>query len=123
MKEYWAPRRDENTFPFRVYSGAATEEEKQKFFAWAQGYWTTLASFIADALPTYLPETGFVDGPEPGINDFELGGWLTSVIGTSGGVENIEEVAGKPLSEKVVKYFESWKSRHSWQNTYKAGLY
>jgi hypothetical protein len=77
-----------------------------------------VAGFIADTLPKYLPETGFIDGAEPGINDFELGGWLRHVIVTTGGFDKIEKAAGKELDDKVVKYFESWKGRRGWQIAY-----
>jgi len=122
-QEYWKPRLHSNTLPFLAFTNAASAAERQAYFVWSQGFWAAVLGFLVDTLPQHLPESGFIDGSEPGVNDFQAGAWVTSVSYTAGGLDTIEKLVGKPLDKKLFTYLDTWKARKGWQECYKDDLY
>jgi len=110
-----------------IYKGDATPEQKEQFFRDGKKHWERLTTFIVDKLPGYLPESGFIGGDKPGVDDYHVGGWLARIVATVGG-KDIEALSGKdalnqPVPKKVADYFAAWSSRPSWKTVYAEGLH
>ncbi|KAK7015877.1 hypothetical protein VNI00_019019 [Paramarasmius palmivorus] len=112
-----------------IYKGEAPAAAKEGFFKQSQNHYDTIATFVNQELPRYLPESGFVGGDQPGEDDFHLGAWLARIAATLGakqteeGLEAFEKAYGKKLPEKVVKYWKTWAEQPSWKKVYTEGIH
>ncbi|KAI0348610.1 hypothetical protein BDW22DRAFT_1424764 [Trametopsis cervina] len=99
------------------------------WYALSTKHWGDIATFINVDLPALLPESGFIDGAEPGEDDFHVGAWLTRVSWVAGatndpeGLKPIEKELGGPVPAKVVAYWKAWQKRPSFQKVYKQTLH
>jgi len=110
-----------------IYKGEVPEDVKENFFKTSEKHWGNLTKFIVEELPPNLPESGFIGGDKPAEDDFHVGGWLARIIATIGGKDagalSGENALNQPVPLKVVKYFETWAARDSWQTVYADGLH
>ncbi|KAI0348611.1 thioredoxin-like protein [Trametopsis cervina] len=105
------------------------EASPSAWYAHSIEHWKRVVSFINDELSALLPESGFIGGDEPGEDDFHLGAWLTRVVWLAGatkdpeGLKPIEKELGGPVPPKVVKYWQAWLQRPSFQKVYEKTLH
>lgn len=124
--DFYANKLVGNTKLVKLFNGEVPNAE---WYEISTKHWKAVVSFITDYLPTVLPESGFIDGAEPGEDDFHVGAWLTRVTWVAGatnapeGLKPIEKELGGPVPEKVVKYWQAWQKRPSFQKVYEKTLH
>lgn len=124
---FYAAKTAANGGLLAIYEGRAPAAVKEGFFQQTQAHWAGIAALVRDTLPAHLPESGFVGGERPGVDDFHLGAWLARVVfvlggsGDKDGITVLEEKLGGPVPPKVVKYWAAWIERPSWQKVYPEG--
>ena len=110
----------------KIYKGEAPAAD---FFATSAAHWANIVGYILNDLPAILPESGFIDGAEPGEDDFHVGGWLARVTWVTGGDKEaegykaLEKELKTEVPPKVVAYWKAWSARPSWQKVYAETLH
>jgi hypothetical protein len=128
-QSFYDAKKEGNGGLLAIYEGNVPEQTKQEFILQSQQHWLNIAEFILNALPRYIPETGFIGGERPGEDDFHVGAWLARVVGTLNGkgdvdgIQVLEKELGQKPPPKVVKYWAAWIERSSWKNVYADGLH
>ena len=110
-----------------IYKGEAPDNVKHGFFQQSRQHWENLRNFILLKLPSYLPDSGFIGGDIPGVDDYHLGGWLARIVASVGGSDvsalEGENAVGQPIPQKLVSYWQNWSGRDSWKTVYAKGLH
>ncbi|KAH8120122.1 hypothetical protein DFH11DRAFT_1558459 [Phellopilus nigrolimitatus] len=110
-----------------IYADNAPAGAKQKFFETSEQHWANIRKFVLEALPGYLPESGFIGGASPGEDDFHLGAWLARIVATIGGKHGSslanQDALKQAVPPKVLTYWNTWSARDSWKTVYAEGLH
>ncbi|KAF5368603.1 hypothetical protein D9758_002397 [Tetrapyrgos nigripes] len=129
-KQFYEEKIKSNGSLLAIYQGKVSEAGKQAFFQGSQGHLERIEAFIQKDLPGYLPESAqFLGGERPGQDDFHLAAWLTRIFaalgatGPENGLKAMEKAFGKPVPDKVAKYWDAWNQRPSWKKVYAGGLH
>uniref|UniRef100_A0A0W0GBG9 GST N-terminal domain-containing protein n=1 Tax=Moniliophthora roreri TaxID=221103 RepID=A0A0W0GBG9_MONRR len=128
FKAFYEAKIAANDSVLSIYKSEAPDAAKEEFFKRSQVHFDTIAAFVNQDLPNYLPVSGFIGGEEPGEDDFHLGAWIARIVATLGAqtseeaTQAVERSYGKSLPEKVAVYWRVWVSRPSWKKVYAKGL-
>ncbi|KZO96254.1 hypothetical protein CALVIDRAFT_598557 [Calocera viscosa TUFC12733] len=115
-----------------LFSGTASAEEQQAFFQQSNEHWKKIDSFIWDKLPSYLPRSGFIEGPGPGEADFHVAAWLARIVdccvdthstNCNDDMQALAKELGDEVPEEVERYWTAWGHRESWKTVYRDGLH
>lgn len=127
FSEFYQKKLKENGGLLAIYKGEVPDDVKQQFFQTSRQHWENLKNFFLNELPSYLPESGFIGGEKPGIDDFHLGGWLARIVATVGGSDisalESENAVGQPIPTKIASYYKAWSGRDSWKAVYADALH
>lgn len=110
----------------KIYKG---EVPSADFYATSTEHWKNIVEYLTDVLPTFLPESGFIAGAEPGEDDFHVGAWLVRVAWIAGatkdadGYKALEKELKTSVSPKVASYWKAWAERDSWKVVYSETLH
>jgi len=124
-KAFWEKKLAGNTVLFDVYEGNTPADD---FIAESKTLASSIASFINQKLPSYLPDSGFIGGSKPGEDDFHVIAWLARVVALVGGspapdgIKPLEGLLGGPVPPKVEKYWVTWTDTKGWKVVFKNGL-
>ncbi|KZO96257.1 hypothetical protein CALVIDRAFT_549767 [Calocera viscosa TUFC12733] len=128
MKEYYKTKLPTLGFLNTLYTDAPAAQV-EGFVHHSVEHWQHVDEFISKTLPTYLPESGFVEGAKPGEADFHVAAWIARIALLSGAPttdkidEALENEIGEKLPEKVTKYLAAWSERPGWKAVYADGLH
>ena len=127
-KTFYEEKIKSNGGVLAIFAGEVPEDAKLGFFKVSTQHWNNLSTFILKELPSYLPESGFINGEIPGEDDFHVGVWLariTLVCGgtpTKDGYKALEKELKEPVPAKVAAYWEAWFERPGWKQVYSESL-
>ncbi|KZT57072.1 hypothetical protein CALCODRAFT_470125 [Calocera cornea HHB12733] len=128
LKAYYAKKLPTLGYLNSLYTDAP-KETVEAFVKTSIAHMQRVDAFIAKTLPTYLPDSGFVEGATPGEADFHVAAWIARIALLSGAptTDKIPEALGKELGEKlpekVAKYLAAWAERPGWKAVYADGLH
>lgn len=130
-KPFYDRKIADNGFLFAIFDETAPPQAVQGFIAMSHAHWKNVVKFISVDLPTYLPDSGFIGGDQPGEDDFHLAAWLARTVSVTGGspaangVISLEgELGGKgTVPPKVQNYWRTWSEKESWKTQYAQGLH
>lgn len=129
FKAFYDAKISGNGHLLSIYTHKVPTHVKDGFFNDSKAHYANLRTFIAETLPRYLPESGFIGGQRPGEDDFHVGAWLARIAATLGGttdkdgVQVLEKQVDGPVPPKVISYWAAWAERESWKSTYSDGLH